>query len=165
VRSRQTKTDRAPAEILFLRTLVGKNGAIGAKIIGTDTLKSPPKRYRADMDAGTSIVPVVVLVRDLMFSGRISAEARAVGKAVKLVREPAKLAEVPGTLLIVDLNLENALEAAAGWRDAEAGRTVVAFVAHTDAPRIAAARGAGIEQVMPRSRFVEVLPAILSEAR
>lgn len=105
--------------------------------------------------------PVVVLVRDLMFSGRIAAEARAAGVAMKMLRDPQKLAETPGDRLIVDLNLEGASDAAGAWRSASVGRDVLAFVAHTDAPRIAAARAAGLDQVMPRSRFVEVLPGWL----
>jgi len=106
--------------------------------------------------------PLLILVRDLMFSGRIGAEARAANVSVKMLRDPAKLAELRGSLLIVDLNLEGALEAAGAWKAGQNGRQVVGFVQHTDAERISAARSAGIDQVMPRSRFIEVLPAILS---
>lgn len=97
-----------------------------------------------------------------MFSGRIGAEARAANVSVKMLRDPAKLPEFPGNLLIVDLNLDGALEAAGVWKAAGTDRQVVAFVQHTDVERISAARSAGMDHVMPRSRFVEVLPGILS---
>lgn len=111
-----------------------------------------------------STPPIIVLVRDLMFSGRIAAEARAAGVVVKMLRDPQKLAETPGERLVVDLNLDGACDAAGAWRSASAGREVLAFVAHTDAPRIAAARNAGLDHVLPRSRFVEVLPGWLRGA-
>ncbi|MBA3273201.1 MAG: hypothetical protein H0T11_04925 [Chthoniobacterales bacterium] len=113
-------------------------------------------------DTSTPTPQIVVLVRDLMFSGRIGAEARAAGAPVRMIRDPLKLTDIPGRLLIVDLNLDGALEAARTWRDASPGRRVVAFVAHTDTELIAAARAAGIDQVIPRSRFVEVLPELLT---
>jgi len=106
---------------------------------------------------------ILVLVRDLTFSGRILAEARAAGAAVKVLRDPAqvlKLDGVLGKLMIVDLNLPGAIEAAGHWRKT-AGRTVVGFVSHEDAQTIAQARSAGVDQVLARSRFVQVLPDLL----
>ena len=105
--------------------------------------------------------PILVLVRDLMFSSRISATARAAGVAVRVVREPGELAKAPGRRLIVDLNQSGALEAAVAWRQASAGE-VVGFVSHVDAETIARARAGGIDHVVPRSRFVEVLPGLLA---
>jgi hypothetical protein len=64
----------------------------------------------------------------------------------------------------VDLNQPGALEAAVAWKGAEsAGRDVVGFVSHVDAATIARARAAGIDRIMPRSRFVEALPELLHE--
>ena len=54
--------------------------------------------------------PILALVRDLMFTSKITATARAAGQAIKVVRDPGQLA-AEGALLIVDLNLEGALEA------------------------------------------------------
>ena len=108
----------------------------------------------------TESAPVLALVRDLMFSSRIAAEARAQGATVLMIREPGKLGEISGSRLIVDLNLAGALGAASAWKQF-AGKEVIGFVAHTDAQTIAAARAAGIDQVLPRSRFVEVLPDLL----
>jgi hypothetical protein len=105
---------------------------------------------------------VLVLVRDLMFSSRISAAARAAGAAVSLLRDPAGLdPNAPGRRLIVDLNLPGALESAVEWKGTTAGE-VVGFVSHVDAETIARARAAGIDRVLPRSRFVEILPELLS---
>jgi hypothetical protein len=109
------------------------------------------------------VPPILVLVRDLMFSGRISAEARAAGVAVKMLRNPADLAqfaEAKSRTLIVDLNLADAIPAAASWRRAP-DRLVVGFVSHMDAQAITMAREAGIDQVLARSQFVKILPNIL----
>jgi hypothetical protein len=105
---------------------------------------------------------VLVLVRDLIFAGRITATARELAVAATLVRDPAKLPTETSTagLLIVDLNLAGAIDAARQWKRATGG-AVTGFVAHTDAETIAAARAAGIDRVLARSRFVEVLPALL----
>lgn len=105
---------------------------------------------------------LAILVRDLMFSSKITAEAQAAGVAYKMVRDPAKLNELPAEirLLIVDLNLAGAIPAAGAWR-AITNKPVIGFVSHVDAEAIAAARSAGIDQIMPRSRFVIELPKIV----
>ena len=113
--------------------------------------------------AETDPSPILVLVRDLMFSGRILAEARAAGANVKVVRDPAKIAELESdnsSLMIADLNLPGAIAAAADWRR-RGGGTVVGFVSHVDSEAISQAREAGLDQVLARSRFVEVLPSLL----
>ncbi|HEV7298643.1 MAG TPA: hypothetical protein VGN72_04700 [Tepidisphaeraceae bacterium] len=114
-----------------------------------------------------SLAPAIALVRDLMFVGRLTAEARAAAVPLTVVRDPAKLAASPAIapLLIVDLNLEGALDAAAAWLAADpAARQVVGFVAHTDAAIIARARAAGLSRVMARSAFVVALPALLTHS-
>lgn len=107
--------------------------------------------------------PILVLVRDLMFSGRIMAEARAAGAIIKVIRDPAQIEKLEANdskLLIADLNLGGAVAAAADWRR-RTGGTVVGFVAHVDAETIAQAKSAGLDQVLARSRFVQVLPDLL----
>lgn len=97
-----------------------------------------------------------------MFASKITATANALNVAVTLIRDPAKLNEQEGDRLIVDLNQEGALAAAAAWKLAAAERrAVTGFVSHVDAETIRAARAAGIDRVMPRSKFVEELEAIL----
>lgn len=103
---------------------------------------------------------VLVLVRDLMFSSRIAATARAADVAVKLLREPTALAGTEGRLLIVDLNQAGALDAAVAWKR-QSAREVVGFVSHVDAETISRARSAGIDHIMARSQFVNVLGNLL----
>ena len=105
----------------------------------------------------------VVLVRDLMLSSRIAATARAADVPITLHRDPSQLASAPAAAdrLIVDLNLPGAIDAAALWKQSSPSRHVTGFVSHVDADTIRRASELGIDQVLPRSRFVEVLPQLL----
>jgi hypothetical protein len=103
---------------------------------------------------------VIALVRDLMFSSRIRSVAKDLGVAVLVVRDPAQMVAIDGDRLLVDLNQEGAIEAARQWRKGSGG-VVTGFVSHVDVETINRARAAGIDQVMARSRFVEVLPELL----
>lgn len=115
---------------------------------------------------GGGAATVVALVRDLMFVGRIVAEARAAGVAITIVRDAAALADAPpATMLMADLNLPGAIDAVSNWAAANAGRPVVGFAAHTDATTISAARAAGIGNVLARSAFVTQLPSMLGHLR
>ncbi|HEX4793502.1 MAG TPA: hypothetical protein VH370_06905 [Humisphaera sp.] len=105
--------------------------------------------------------PVLALVRDLMFVSRIGAEARALGLEIRIVREPTKLAGEAGRLLLVDLNLDGAIEAASSWQQSTHGQTI-GFVSHVDADTARRAREAGIGRILARSRFVELLPTLLT---
>jgi hypothetical protein len=107
---------------------------------------------------------VLALCRDLIFASKIAATAKALGVACQIVRDPARLTDQPGELLLVDLNEPGAIDAAAAWGQRHS-RPVVGFVSHVDAARIAQARVAGITRVMARSGFVEVLPELLANAR
>jgi hypothetical protein len=109
---------------------------------------SPPGEVRA-------------LVRDLLFTSRITAAARAANVPLAIVRNPADLAPTPARRLLVDLNLPGAIEAAAEWKRLTA-RPVTGFVSHVDTDTITRARAAGLDQVLARSRFVEMLPDLLA---
>ena len=107
---------------------------------------------------------VLVLVRDLIFASKISGTAQALGVAVRMVREPSKLAGEAGRRLVVDLNLEGAIEAAVAWKEAVGGGAeVVGFVSHVDGETIRKAREAGVDSVMARSEFVRVLERVLRD--
>ena len=108
--------------------------------------------------------PIVALVADLIFRSRITAEARAAGVELAVIGQPAKLATTDGGALIVDLNLNGAIAAAAQWAVAT-GNPVIGFVSHVDEQTIAEARAAGIQNVVARSRFVQVLPLWLESQR
>src|SRR5690242_9040403 len=102
----------------------------------------------------------LVLVRDLMFSSKITAAAREVGATVKIVRDPKQLAAEAGDRLIVDLNQAGALEAAAEWKRLTGG-TAIGFVSHVDTDTIAKAKQSGMDQVLSRGQFTQLLPNLL----
>ena len=102
----------------------------------------------------------LALVTDLMFASRITAEAKAAGTQVQILRKPEQLSSAEGELLLADLNLAGAATAAAAWAARE-GRRVVGFISHMDSAAIAAAKEAGVQEIMARSRFVQVLPELL----
>ena len=79
---------------------------------------------------------------------------------MRIVREPGKLAGEGGRMLLVDLSLPGAIDAAAMWKAANPSARVVGFVAHVDTATIQRAREAGLE-VMARSGFVEGLAGLL----
>ena len=105
---------------------------------------------------------VLVLVRDLMFCSKITATASAASIPFKVIRDPAKLTGEIGDRLIVDLNQPQAIDAAAQWRSAT-GRPAIGFVSHVDVEAIAAAKAAGIDRVMARRQFVQLLLALLAD--
>ena len=107
--------------------------------------------------------PVLALVRDLMFLSRITAAGRSSGLDIEVIRDPQALAGRTGRLLLVDLNLAGAVEAAVAWKQGQGGR-VVGFVSHVDTLTIEQARQAGLDQVMSRGGFVQKLPQILADA-
>lgn len=103
--------------------------------------------------------PILLLCRDLMFVSKVTATARAQGVTVQVVRDPAQLPQ-QGTKLLVDLNQAGAIEAASAWRVASGGR-VIGFVSHVDTQTIERARAAGLDEVLPRSRFSAMLEQIV----
>ena len=109
---------------------------------------------------GETLPSVLVLVRDLMFASKIRVTAESVATPVRMLRDPAQLNDAAGRRVIVDLNQAGALDAAVAWK-ARTGGEVVGFVSHVDTGTIRAAREAGVDQVLPRSRFVEILPDLL----
>jgi hypothetical protein len=100
----------------------------------------------------TAQKPVIVLVRDLMFAGRIRATARAANAEITLLRDMQQLAVHSSHRLIVDLGESGALEAAVAWKG-EHGGEVVGFVAHVDAAMIEKAKAVGIDHVLSRGQF------------
>jgi DNA-binding NarL/FixJ family response regulator len=96
-----------------------------------------------------------------MFSSKITGTARAMGTEAQVIRDPAQLTTQQGRILLLDLNLAGAIEAAAAWRAANPSTPVVGFVSHIDTPTIEKARAAGLE-VMARSGFVQALPRLLT---
>jgi CheY-like chemotaxis protein len=106
----------------------------------------------------------LMLCDDLIFFSRVASAARAAGASVKRARTPAEAlalaaASTPGGVLI-DLHNE-ALDLSAFLAELKAACPVrprtIAFGSHVDAERLRAARAAGCDRVLPRSKFVEEL--------
>ncbi|HEV3263582.1 MAG TPA: hypothetical protein VG013_42495 [Gemmataceae bacterium] len=122
-----------------------------------------PEQPQADTPPG------LLLSDDLMFSSRITGTARGLGLVVK----PARSADVLETLarqqppacVLVDLanpglkiaDLIQRLRAVCPRMP-----RVVAYGSHVDTATLRAAREAGCDVVLARSRFVEELPQALS---
>ncbi|MCG3120110.1 MAG: hypothetical protein ALAOOOJD_02730 [bacterium] len=110
--------------------------------------------------------PTYIVVAELFFRSKIRAVAEAAGVTVQFVRSfddlraALSLNSVPAQI-IVDLNDRSlgALELLPGL--AQAGHRLLGFVSHVDLTTANAAREAGCT-VLPRSKFVENLPAILA---
>ena len=112
----------------------------------------------------TSADTILVLVRDLMLSSKITSTARAIGVTFKQIREASKLdAEVGSGRLIVDLTQEGFPEAAARWKQRTAG-FVTGFAGHTETETLAKAQQLGLDEVLARGAFVAMLPTILQRA-
>lgn len=104
--------------------------------------------------------PTLVLVRDLLFSSKITAAARAKGVAVKVVRSPAGLAAEGGSRLIVDLNADGHLNAAIDWKTRTGGE-VIGFVSHVAGDAIAEARRLGVDRILSNGGFSANVDSIL----
>jgi CheY-like chemotaxis protein len=109
----------------------------------------------------------LLLSDDLIFTSRIVGTARDLGLKMRTVRTSAELLErarqETPACVIVDL-------ANPGLRIAELlgdlhefGARVIAYGPHVDAVALRGAREAGCDEVLPRSKFVELLPDKLSE--
>lgn len=112
------------------------------------------------MSEAPTTLPVLIFVRDLMFSTRIVETARAMNVPFKVVRKSELLMNETGRLLIVDLNQDGAIDAASEWHKATGGRTI-GFVSHVDTDAIERAKAAGIDQILSRGQFTQVLPTLL----
>lgn len=114
----------------------------------------------------------IAVVDDLMFASKIRSIAEKAGADVSFVRTadavlPALTAARP-SLVIFDLDREglDPIGAIRAIRNDEGLRStrLVAFVRHTSADLIAAAREAGVDQVLARSAFFPALADMLATA-
>lgn len=97
---------------------------------------------------------VLAIASDLLLGSRVEGALTAAGHDVSLV---PSLAEAPlegAELLVADLDVENP-EALVGL-----GMPVLGFYSHVDADTREAARAAGVDLVVPRSRMARELPAL-----
>lgn len=110
----------------------------------------------------------LVLCDDLIFSSRITGTARSLGLEMKPAGSMAKLQEfattTPPSCVIVDLSCAGLrIDDLMTWLKEKFAPPprVVAYGSHVDVATLAAARAAGCDPVLPRSKFVEVLPTDL----
>jgi hypothetical protein len=104
------------------------------------------------METQAPVPTVICLVRDLLFFSKIRGAAQSAGITLKNLREPEKLSDETGDVLLVDLGQDGCLSAAANWRQ-RTGKPVVGFASHVDVETIQSAKAAGIDQVMTRGQF------------
>lgn len=113
---------------------------------------------------------VLCVIDDLIFSIKISTAAKRLGADVYFERTAgqvvSRVRETRPSLVVFDLNSRTldplgAIEALKRDPDLQAIRTL-GYVAHVDSETIAAAREAGVDQVMARSAFTDRLGEILT---
>lgn len=111
---------------------------------------------------------ILVAINDLIFATKIRSTAADLGMDVILVPQAAGLAahvqDPNARLLLVDLDTAGAdvIEAIRSLKATEGCPRVLAFVSHVHADLAEAARYAGADEVLPRSRFSAELPQLLS---
>jgi CheY-like chemotaxis protein len=109
----------------------------------------------------------ILLSDDLMFMSRITGTARDLGVQVTVARTPPAVAELAEkqtpTCVIVDIATagRHLTELVAALTRLSPPPRIVAYGSHVDAASLQSARTAGCDPVLPRSKFVEVLPAEL----
>lgn len=116
---------------------------------------------------------VVCVVDDLIFSVKISTAARALGTTVYFERDPARvlgsIRQRRPSLVILDLNgvKLRPLDVIAAMKADPELRTIrtIGYVSHVDTPTIAAARAAGVDEILARSAFSDRLGEILDASR
>jgi DNA-binding NarL/FixJ family response regulator len=113
---------------------------------------------------------IVCVIDDLIFSIKISTAAKALGVDVYFERSPERVLDTIRSkqphLVIFDLNSQKMrpLDAIAAVKAdaALAACRTLGYVSHVDAETTAAARKAGVDQVLARSAFAERLGQILT---
>ena len=103
--------------------------------------------------------------RDLIFTSKITGTAAALSRKVHVaggVERAAAIADAhPPALLLIDLTAGVTAESLASLRALAPRATSMAFGPHVDVSTLDLARRAGIEHVLPRSKFAAELPDIL----
>jgi DNA-binding NarL/FixJ family response regulator len=122
--------------------------------------------------AETASPPVagLLLCSDLMWISKVTGTAQALGLKVVAAANVTKLEELAGKLqpqcVILDLSAGNGNWADLVLRLRAAASSINRFVAygsHVDVATLEAARAAGCDPVLPRSKMAEGLPVFLRE--
>ena len=122
------------------------------------------------MSAATTEPVALLLCDDLMWTSRVAGTGQALGFKVVAVPTVEKLEAVarrlPTTCVILDLAAVKAPTAEIVTRlraACEVPPRFVAFGSHVDTATLQAARDAGCDPVLPRSKMAEGLPELLKE--
>lgn len=114
---------------------------------------------------------LAALVPDLFFATRIAEAATSAGVPLAMLQgdQAAMLEQLrrdPPTIVVLDLTAPTALALAHAIRadPALAAIRLVGFYSHVDEPTRAAARAAGVHDVLPKSVFTRRLPELISGA-
>jgi hypothetical protein len=108
-----------------------------------------------------------LLCDDLIFASRITGTARSLGFDVMQAGSVTRLQELvtatPPGCVIMDLSIAGDIHELMAWLKSNCTPPprVVGYGSHVDVATLSAARAAGCDPVLPRSKFVEVLPAEL----
>lgn len=107
---------------------------------------------------------IVALVSDLLFESKISTTARLLGVPVQIHRrvDATRAAADAAALVILDLNADGGVLALArSIKQSRPATRVVGYLSHVQADLARAAKAAGLDEVLSRSRFTETLPDLL----
>jgi DNA-binding NarL/FixJ family response regulator len=113
---------------------------------------------------------VLALIDDLMFRSKLDAAAGQAGAEIIWIVAPeqltAALAAPAWRMAIIDLGwlAGDPLDAARAIRRTTPQAPVIAYFPHVQAEQRRAALDAGCTDVLPRSAFVQRLPALLRQA-
>ena len=120
------------------------------------------------MSAPNDPLPALLVSRDLFFTSKVTGTADMLGFEVQVVGDAdgalARIAAEPFACVFLDL-ADAGLDVAGFFARLPAGRrpSVVAFGSHVATARLQAARDAGCDDVLPRSRFSASLPDLLKK--
>ena len=109
----------------------------------------------------------VLLTTNMLFSSMVTGTALALGHDVVVAGDVVEAVDLcrasAATYVIVDLGIaEIDIESAvARLRETAGAVPILAFGSHVDKARLDAARAAGCDEVLPRSKFSAELPALL----
>ena len=101
---------------------------------------------------------ILAAVDDLLFRSKIYATAAAAGSQVHFGRE----ASAAPDLILLDLQLADALSLLAAWRQQWPAVRVIGYLSHVEQELARQAREAGCTEILPRSAFVQRLPQLLA---
>src|SRR3954447_20769143 len=109
----------------------------------------------------------LLLSRDLIFTSKVTGTARELGHRVMVAGNTAlasaMIEQWHPKVVFVDLAAGDLVSPAAllAYRALVPGTPFVAFGSHVDIASLAAARAAGCDPVLPRSRFTAELPELV----